>query len=161
MKRLGLYLSMLTLTACIENDIPYPLVECGIETIAADGLKGEPTIDPAARRVILPLEETTDIQAVEITECRITDEAKATDGKGNAVEIVGKHDLRTPLYVTLSIYQEYLWTIEAQQTIERIFTVAGQVGKTIWNLDSEPKAAKACVGFEDLSSVEITGLKLG
>ena len=161
MKRLGLYLSMLTLTACIENDIPYPLAVCSIETIAAEGLKGEPTIDAAARRVILPLEETTDIQAVEITECKVTDGAKATDGKGNAIEIVGRHDMRNSLLVTLSIYQEYLWTIEAQQTIERIFTVAGQVGSTKWNPDGDPRTAKVCVGFEDLSSVEITGLKLG
>lgn len=158
MKQLSRYICLLALaaaTACIENDIPYPVVECSIEAIAAEGLSGEPTIDPAARRVVLPLEETTDIQAVEITSCRITEGAKVSE------EIVGKHDLRAPLYVDLAIYQEYLWTIEAQQTIERTFTVAGQVGSTKWDLDSEPKVAKVDVGFEDLSSVEITDLKLG
>lgn len=156
MKRLSRYLCLLALaaaTACIENDIPYPVVECSIEAIAAEGLSGEPTIDPAARRVVLPLEETTDIQAVEITSCRVTEGAKASE------EIVGKHDLRAPLYVDLAIYQEYLWTIEAQQTIERTFTVAGQVGSTQW--DTANLRAKVCVGFEDLSHVEITSLKLG
>ena len=136
-----------------RNDIPYPLVECTIEEIAAEGLSGAPAIDLAARRVVLPLEETTDIQAVEITSCKITENATVTK------EIVGVHDMRTPIYTTLAIYQEYPWTIEAQQTIERSFTVAGQVGSTEW--DPANLRAKAYVGFEDLSHVEITSLKLG
>lgn len=162
MTRPGLHIILLLaglLTGCIVNDIPYPVVVCSVERIAADGLAGQPTIDPAARRVILPLEETTDILAVEITECKITDEARITDDEGNTVEIVGRHDLTTPLYVNLSIYQNYLWTIEAQQTIPRMFTVEGQIGATEWNLAN--RTAKVYVGFEDLSQVRVTALKLG
>ena len=147
------------LAGCIENDIPYPVVVCSVEEIAAEGLSGEPTIDAAARKVTLPLEETTDIEAVEITACKITDEARITDLEGETIEIVGRHKLQTPLNVVLSIYQEYLWTIEAQQTIERRFTVAEQIGQTEWDLGN--RTAKVYVGFEDLSHVEITGLKLG
>jgi len=153
MKRLWLYILALAPTGCIENDIPYPVVECSVESIAAEGLAGDPAIDASARKVTLPLEETTDIRAVKITSCKITDEA------ASSVEIVGTHDLTSPLYVNLSIYQDYLWTIEAQQTIPRIFTVAGQVGATQWNL--EDRTAKAYVGFEELSHVEIKALKLG
>lgn len=163
MKRLGLYILLTSaLTGCIENDIPYPVVECSVESIAAEGLSGDPVIDAAARKVTLPLEETTDIEAVEITACKITDEAGITveeEGLPPSTEIVGTHKMIVPLYVTLSIYQNYLWTIEAQQTIPRIFTVEGQVGATQWNL--EDRTAKAYVGFEDLSHVEIKSLKLG
>ena len=160
MKRLGLYILLASaLTACIKNDIPYPVVECTVERIAAEGLAGEPAIDFAARKVTLPLEETTDIRAVEITECKITDEAEVTDSDGNIVELVGRHNLTAPLHVNLSIYQDYPWTIEAQQTIPRIFTVEGQVGATQWNLES--RTAKAYVGFEDMSQVRVTALKLG
>ncbi|MDE5906083.1 MAG: hypothetical protein K2G66_00380, partial [Alistipes sp.] len=153
MKRRSLYILALALAGCIENDIPYPVVECAIESIEAEGLSGDPTIDASARKVILPLEETTDIQAVKITACTITERAEASK------EIVGEHDLRSPLYVTLSIYQDYPWTIEAQQTIPRAFTVAGQIGSTVWDLANS--TAKAYVGFEDLSHVEIMNLKLG
>lgn len=156
MKRHGLYiLYMLALVpaGCIENDIPYPVVECAIESIEAEGLSGEPTIDATARKVTLPLEETTDIQAVKITACTITERAEASK------EIVGEHDLRSPLDVTLSIYQDYHWTIEAQQNIERRFTVAEQIGSTVWDIAN--RTAKAYVGFEDLSHVEIMNLKLG
>jgi len=153
MKRLWLSILTLALTGCIENDIPYPVVECVIKSIAAEGLSGDPIIDRATRTVTLPLEETTDIQNVVITACEITEEATASQ------EIEGRHNLMAPLYVTLSIYQDYPWTIQAQQIIPRIFTVAGQVGATEWDLAD--RTAKVYVGFEDLSHVEITGLKLG
>lgn len=163
MKRLSRHICFLALglTGCIVNDIPYPVVVCSVESIAAEGLSGAPTIDAAARRVILPLEETTDILAVKITECTVTENARisVTGGTQTSSEIVGTHDMATPLYVTLSIYQDYLWTIEAQQTIERIFTVEGQVGATEWDLATS--TAKVHVGFEDLSQVRVTALKLG
>ncbi len=163
MTRPGLYILLLAglLSGCIVNDIPYPVVVCSVERIAAEGLSGEPTIDAAARRVILPLEETTDILAVEITECKVTDEARitVTEGSQTSTQIVGTHEMAAPLYVTLSIYQDYLWTIEAQQTISRTFTVEGQIGATEWDLAT--LTAKVYVGFEDLSQVKVTALKLG
>ncbi len=140
-------------SGCIENDLPYPVVVCAIEAIEAEGLAGAPVIDAAARRVTLPLLETTDIQAVEITAATITEGAEASE------PVVGRHDLRTPLYVTLSLYQDYPWTIEAAQTIERRFSVTGQIGATEW--DVADREARAYVGFDDLSSVEVTALKLG
>ncbi len=153
MKRLWFCILTLASAGCIENDVPYPVVECSVKSIAAEGLAGDPIIDPAARKVTLPLEETTDIEAVEITACTITDEASVSQA------IVGCHNLTTPLYVTLSIYQDYPWTIEAQQDIPRVFTVEGQVGATEWNLAN--RTAKVYVGFEDLSQVRVTALKLG
>lgn len=138
---------------CIENDIPYPVIECTIESIDAEGLAGAPEFDYAARRITLPLLETTDIQNVRITS------APVTEGALLSQPIVGHHDLREPLSVTLSLYQEYTWTIEASQTIPRIFTVEGQVGATEW--DPEEYSARVWVGFDDLSSVRITALKLG
>lgn len=140
-------------SGCIENDIPYPVVECNIESISASGLSGDPVIDVAERSVKLPLLETTDIQAVEITGAVVTEGAEASQ------EIVGVHDLRAPLYVTLSLYQEYPWRIEAEQTIDRYFTVAGQIGATEWNLDEH--TATAHVGFRDHSQMEVLSLKLG
>ena len=140
-------------SGCIENDIPYPVVVCNIESIAARGLSGDPVIDAAGRYVKLPLLETTDIQAVEITGAVVTEGAEASQ------EIVGVHDLRVPLYVTLSLYQDYPWRIEAEQTIERSFTVAGQIGATEWN--AAEHTATVHVGFRDHSSVEVLSLKLG
>lgn len=151
--RLASCVAAIFVSGCIENDIPYPVVVCNIESIAARGLSGDPVIDAAGRYVKLPLLETTDIQAVEITGAVVTEGAEASR------EIVGVHDLRAPLYVTLSLYQDYPWRIEAEQTIDRSFTVAGQIGATEW--DTAEHTATVHVGFRDHSSVEVLSLKLG
>lgn len=142
-----------SMVGCIENDLPYPVVKCIIESIEAEGLSGEPTINYGDNTVRLPLLETTDIQAVEITNVKITDKAVESN------PIVGTHDMRSPLYTTLTLYQDYPWTITAEQNIPRHFTVEGQIGATEWNITD--RTAKVYVGFEDLSNVNITSLKLG
>lgn len=144
---------MAVAAGCIENDIPYPVVECLIESIEAEGLAGSAAIDYTSRRVVLPLLETTDIRNVGITDVTLT------EGAEPSVELIGRHDLRNPLYVTLSLYQSYQWSIEASQSIERYFTVEGQVGATEWNVAD--RTAKVLVGFDDLTDVNITSLKLG
>lgn len=157
MKRLATYaaalLATISVISCIDNDLPYPIVECRIESISAEGLAGDPVIDYSRRSVKLPLLETTDIQNVVISNATITDEAVASR------PITGRFDLRAPLYVTLSLYQDYQWSIEAEQTIERYFTVEGQIGSAEWNLAD--RTATVYVGVEDCSDITITSLKLG
>ena len=60
-------LAAVTLLAqsCIENDIPYPLVEINITGVEGQGFTVS-SIDLATRTVTLSLEEQTDISAVEI-----------------------------------------------------------------------------------------------
>lgn len=155
-------LAAATLVGCIENDIPYPVVECCIENITAEGLSGEASIDAAARHVTLPLLETTDIRNVRITDVVLTDKSVSSQ------PLVGTHDLSSPLSFTLSLYADYDWQISAQQTITRNFTVEGQVGATEWDL--EKRTAKVYVGYRGEggfdpsarpSAVKVTSLKLG
>lgn len=154
--------AMALCSGCIENDIPYPVVECRIESIAAKGLAGEPAIDHVSATVTLPLLETTDIRNVEITDVTLTDKARAS------VDIVGSHDLTAPMPVVLSLYADYEWHITAEQTIPRYFTVEGQVGATEWDIDQ--RTAKVYVGYRGTaplepsmhpSAVRVNTLKLG
>ena len=138
---------------CITNDIPYPVVECRIESIAAEGLISEPQIDYQARRVTLPLAETTDIQNVRITDVRLSSGAQAS------APLTGTFDLRGPMQVTLSLYQDYEWEIAASQNIVRTFAVAGQIGATVW--DYTDRTARAYVATDDLSDIAVKSLKLG
>ena len=142
----------LTFVGCIENDLPYPVVKLHITSIDVEGIIGEPVIDESARKVTVELHEQTDIQNVEISGVTYTDKARPSR------EVVGVHDLRSPLYVTLSLYQDYPWTISATQHIERVFTVEGQIGSTEW--DVENRIATAYVGSDDHSNIRVTGLKL-
>ena len=140
------------LGGCIKNDLPYPVVEMQIKALSAEGLIGEPLIDESNRSVTLTLAEQTDIENVNITAVEYSENATAS------MSLVGTHDLRAPLHLTLSLYQDYEWTIQAEQTIERYFTVEGQIGATEWDLSA--RTATAYVGFDDRSNVKVKSLKL-
>lgn len=143
---------LLGLTACIHNDIPYPVVELQITAVEGEGFTTN--LDASQRLVTLNLDETTDIRNVRI------DRISVTEGATISCDVPATYDLRSPLYVTLSLYQDYVWTIQARQEIVRQFRVAGQIGAE--EIDAQNCIAKVYVGQDiDLEHVEVTALKLG
>lgn len=170
MKRLISYLlagAMLAGTSCISNDIPYPTVEVAINSLSGDGFTVA-GIDLATRTVTLSLEEATDIQQVRIDEVTYAvtphntniDRQLFMDNIRPSRPLTGTFDLRTPIYVTLHLYQDYDWQIVAQQEITRSFRVEGQVGASEFDLQN--RIATAYVAKDaDRSRVTITELKLG
>lgn len=139
---------------CIDNDIPYPIVKLDILTFEVEGAKTASVIDPVAHSVTFELEETTDIRNVNVTSVTMTEGARSD------VEFPGIFDMREPLYVTLSKYQDYEWTITAEQTIERYFRVEGQIGEA--QIDPVSHIATAFVPMDkDLSDIVVTAAKFG
>lgn len=154
--RIAILLPWIVLGAsCIKNDLPYPVEEIRILSVEGNGFTvGAGDIDPVNRTVTLRLDEATDISAVEVTAVTIT------EGGVSSEPLTGIFDLRAPRVVTLSRYQEYVWTLSALQTIERYFTVEGQVGAT--EIDPEKHEAVAYVPEgSDLRHIVVTSLKLG
>ena len=150
---LGAVVALAT-SGCIENDVPYPVVKLEVLSVEAEGLKSAPVIDASAHSILFELEETTDIRKVNITKLDIT------EGATNSVVFPGRFDLRTPLYFTLSMYQEWEWTLSAVQSIERYFRVEGQIGESV--IDAEHHIATAFVPMDcDMKSITITDIKLG
>ena len=147
-----LFAAMAGVAGCIRNDIPYPKEEIAILTYEGNGFSSQ--IDPSTRTVTLTLDEQTDISAVEVTNVEITEHGVSS------VDLTGTFNLTSPLKVTLSRYQDYEWTIEATQTIERYFTVVGQIGTSEIDADSRTATAYVAEGT-DLSNIVITSLKLG
>lgn len=140
-------------TGCIKNDIPYPVVKLAITSIAGEGFTVK-EIDPAQRIVTLTLDETTDIRNVRITQVAYTEGTQAS------VDLTASsHDMRVPVRLTLTLYQDYEWTIIAEQQINRTFTVAGQIGAPV--IDAEKRSATAYVGKDiDRSKIDVTALRL-
>ena len=139
---------------CIQNDIPYPVIKLDILSLEAEGLKSAPRIDATKKSVVLELEETTDIRNVKITNVTFT------EGAESSVVFPGVYDLRTPLYVELTKYQSWEWTISAEQNIERYFEVEGQIGESV--IDAKHHIATALVPMDhDLKNVVIKAIKLG
>lgn len=154
MRRLMLCLSVCLLAACIQNDLPYPTVKLYITGMTVEGQVGSAVISNEEQKVTLELEETANPHQVKVQTLEMTEGGTASIGPDSIV------DLTKPLQVTLSLYQDYVWTIEANQTIARTFTVTGQVGQAKFY----PETREASVNIpreKGLGIIEVTSLKLG
>lgn len=155
MKRfLTIIAAITTLCSCIENDIPYPVVELDIVKIEVEGSEGNINIDRVNRQVTITLAENVDIRNVKITAIEYSDNATASR------DMVGTFDMRYPQYVTLSLYQDYEWVITATQNIDRQFSVIGQIGQTVWDVDRNMATAFRRADF-GLDTVTVTNLRFG
>lgn len=143
-----------TLVGCIENDLPLPVIEPRIMSMQVEGAS-EVNVDSENRNIEITLDEQTDISQVNITGVEFADAQTKS-----SLELVGTHDLSQKISVTLSIYQDYVWTISAKQSIERYFTVEGQVGASEID-DVNLRAVTYVTDKQDITNITITSLKLG
>lgn len=146
---------MLSLQGCIKNDIPYPRLPQMILAIAAEGESRTAYIDSLAFEVNIYLDETTDIENVRFSEYRISE-----GGVSDPDLLQGTYNMTTPLYVTLSRFQEYSWEIIAHQDIERYFEVSGEIGASV----IDPVGHRVIVNMPegtDLSHLTLQRVKLG
>lgn len=143
-----------TLVGCIENDLPLPVIVPKITGMTVDGASAV-VINSDKRTVTITLSEPVDIKRVNIRE--VTFDYEQTTPSW---DITGEHDLSSDLSVTLSTYQDYIWTIKAEQPIERYFTVKGQVGAS--EIDVANRRVVTYVNAsESKSNITVTSLKLG
>lgn len=144
----------LLLASCIQNDIPYPRIKAQILAIAVRGQVGTATIDNATQTVRIELADTVDMRRVRIESLSLTEGATSTLPADSTIDLT--HDYS----ITLSIYQDYTWTIQAAQNIARAFSVEGQIGAPVF--DAYNHRAVAYVNKDaDLSKIHITELVLG
>ena len=141
------------LSSCIKNDIPLPVVPLSITNVEGEGFKMD-YIDTKTKTVYVTLEEKTDIKNVYISNVDYSEDAELSK------ELIGRFDLREPLIVTLSFYQDYEWKIVATQNFERYFKVKGQVGEETINVDELEVTIPLPIGT-DLTEIEIVDFKLG
>lgn len=145
---------LLLLASCIKNDIDYPVIKLQILDIAVEGQLGNAVINTETNTITLNLDESVNLKRVKVTKLEMTDHAK-TDLAVHTVL-----DLTKPEKVTLSLYQDYEWTIVAQQPIERRFVVEDQIGAAVF--DVKNRIAVAFVSTStSLRTIQIEDLKLG
>ena len=143
------------LSGCIQNDIPYPRIKAQILGITTEGQIGTAVIDNGNCSVAIELADTVDLKRVHIESLNITEGATISNMPADSIL-----DLSKSYTLTLTIYQEYTWTITATQNIARSFRVEGQIGAPVFDVDNH--RAVAYVNQEtDLSNIKITELVLG
>lgn len=139
---------------CIHNDLPYPRIQANITDMMVEGQSAPAVIDPQTRTVTLTMGEEADLQRVELLSYSLDPEGCTAEG------LDGYLNLIRPLHVTVSLYQDYVWTIRATQTIERYITLATQMGSPVIDVPGRRVIVYVPKGT-DLSKVKITSLKLG
>lgn len=151
---LFLIASMLFMAGCIHNDLPYPVVVPNVTSMTVqDAVNVD--IDYEAREVVVYVSETTDLRTVVVQSVEFD-----LDIIKSSVQLLGVHDLTTPLKFTLTTYQDYEWTLKAVRPVERYFTVAGQIGSTVIDEYNRRVIVQVSQG-NALSNLTVTSFKLG
>ncbi len=145
---------MLALSGCLENDIPYPVVEAAITAFETEGMTAPARINASARTVSLTVNDSVNLGALRLTRLLYTEGASLsmTDslyadkdrfpsqpfGEVSQLPMSAntRLDLRHLSTLTLSTYQDYHWTVSVKQEVERRVAVEGQIGDAIIDEDS-------------------------
>lgn len=143
------------LQGCIKNDIPYPRIQPNIVSIEVAHQSQAASIDTINRVATVYLDELADIYNVDVVGCTLSPNASFVGDS-----IAGTLDLSQPRYYILEIYQEYVWTLKAVQTITRYFTVANQIGASVIDVPGR-RIVVTLPTTADLSRVKVLTAKLG
>ena len=156
----GLFWGMI---GCISDDIPLPVIYGNVQKIEFNGQQ-KCVINTKTRTIELTLSDTVDIKRVYLNTLEIT----ADPAREQSVDIVPATSLKVDSFVDLSkpfrflinTYQEYEWTITADQPVERYFKVAHQVGDAVINL-AEKMVKITVEKGQSLSNIQVEDVKLG
>lgn len=148
------FINILLFTSCLKNDIPYPVIPMQILSFEVEGQNGATVIDNGNRVVTVNLNETVNLKQVKVKQCTVTEGITAPLDSTSVI------DLSTPKSYTLTLYQDYVWTIKATQTIERKFSVEKQIGQSIFN-DVQHQVVAYISNKASQKNVTIKELKLG
>lgn len=137
--------------SCIKNDIPYPVIHGAFKTFTVEGQQGNTEINTENQTVTLQLLDTVDPARVKLLAYQLTD-STTIDPKPEEYL-----NLTTPLTFVLTTYQDYTWTVKAEQTFNRKFLVKDQVGTSIINAGKHSVLAfvPESVSLRDITIKEI------
>lgn len=107
----------------------YPRILAEFVTFEVEGAVSV-DVDPSTRTVTVSLDEISDLDAVKVTSVELNENSFFKAGEFPQVL-----DLTSPYQVTLSMYQDYDWTIKGVQHVDRYVRCANQVGSASFNAE--------------------------
>ena len=138
----------------IENDMSYPRVSTEITAFEVEGQESV-TIDAQNRKIDIVLSESADMSALKVLNIEFTEMTRCEPW----LETGDVIDLTEPMKVTLSIYQDYEWTISATQPIERYVRCGSQIGEAKISVENH-LAEVSISATQPLYAVVIQDMKL-
>ena len=177
---------LLLVSSCkIENDIPYPIVDGSIQVFETEGQcdangnsSTQTTINKNERTVSLYVDDTVDLTKLRITKLTVNNDATLiidstlcnnyskfpTTGFESLDAIPVSSDTRVDfsksVQMILRTYQDYVWTFNIQQIINREIVLENQIGNAI--IDEINQNAIIYVSADQpLDRIKATTFKLG
>ena len=118
-------------TSCVfENTMSYPKIFAGFTAFEVANAS-EVNIDNNKQNVSIILDEIAELSAVKVERYTLTDHAVL---ERDSIETL---DLTDTNFVNLYTYQNYIWSISAQQPVERYVVVKDQIGDAEFNLEEK------------------------
>lgn len=146
----------LALGGCIKNDLPYPRIQANFTAFMVEGESEPAVIDPETRTITIAMGEEVDLQRVKLLSYELSPEGShVAEG-----ELTSTLNLIRSKYVTVSLYQDYVWTIKATQTIERYISLEGQIGQPVIDVPGRRIVVYVPRGT-DMSAIKVLSLKVG
>lgn len=151
MKYIVYLLTGLLFVSCIKNDIPYPVIHGAFKSFTVEGQKGNTEINTDNLTVTLQLLDTVDPTHVRLLDYKLTDSTTIAPEPDEYL------NFSSPLTFVLSTYQDYTWTVKAEQNFDLKFLVKDQVGQSIINASRYSVLAfvPETVSLRDISIKEI------
>lgn len=177
-KRNILYIAALSLFAsCIKNDIPYPYIEGVIRSFEVYDMQGDAKIDPQRRIVEITVGEEAILSELPVTKLIANEESQILPDAASCMNAAQFPDysftslndlpanantsmnLSRPATILLKTYQDYFWTIQVTQEINRVIEAEHQIGEPQFDVPSK----RAIVYVDEdckLDDIHITRMNL-
>ena len=152
----------LSITGCIKDDVPFPVIYGNVQKIEFEGQQ-KCVVNTKTRTIELTLSDTVDIKRVKLTKLEITaDPATMHTVTVEPVSTLKQDsvlDLSQTLKFTISTYQDYEWTLVTEQPIDYNWEIEG-ADKVVINPQERSVLVYMPEGT-DLSELKVTKAKLG
>ncbi|MDF9831112.1 PCMD domain-containing protein [Parabacteroides sp. PF5-6] len=145
---LFLSLSCLLLGSCIENDLPYPVIQGVIQELETDGFQSA-TFNKETMEVAVLVDDTVDLRNLRITRMEVNSGALILPDSNACLDYRSfpdstfrslnelplsantRVDFTQDAFFTLRIYQDYRWRVSVTHNIKRQFQILDASGKAI------------------------------
>lgn len=123
------FLLVLSVTGCIKNDVPYPVIYGNVQKIEFEGQQ-KCVVNTKTRTIEVVLSDTVDIKRVRLTKFEVAGDPAVAQAEVEAPVCGLKADtvldLSQVVKFSITTFQVYDWTIVTEQPMEYFLTVVGQ-----------------------------------
>lgn len=149
------FIALAAVSCHFDDTMSYPRIVAEFVSFEVEGQVGETVIDRTNRVVRVVIDEDTDLNSVRV----ICDSLRLNELASFVEPLPDVLDLTKPYVTTLRIYQDYKWTIVAEQPVERYVHIRNQIGEA--EIDPVNRIALvAAIESQSLENIEFLDMKL-